>query len=57
MDKSIDVLLYVDRLDGYRFDSLDRQLVKAITRTFGKQVDLCGTGIRILLDALWMCVL
>ncbi|KAJ8510353.1 hypothetical protein OPV22_000787 [Ensete ventricosum] len=38
LNKTIDVLLYVDRLDAYRMDSLDRQVVKAITDTFGKRI-------------------
>ncbi|EFJ18020.1 hypothetical protein SELMODRAFT_178526 [Selaginella moellendorffii] len=38
MDKTIDVVLYVDRLDGYRVDSLDKQVIRAITRSFGPQI-------------------
>lgn len=38
MNKTIDVLLYVDRLDAYRVDNLDKQIVKAITDSFGKEV-------------------
>lgn len=38
MDKTIDVLLYVDRLDAYRVDNLDRQIIKAITDSFGKGI-------------------
>lgn len=38
LDKTIDVLLYVDRLDVYRTDNLDKQVVKAITDSFGKQI-------------------
>lgn len=38
MKKTIDVLLYVDRLDAYRVDNLDRQIVKAITESFGKEI-------------------
>lgn len=38
MNKTIDVLLYVDRLDTYRVDNLDRQIVKAITDSFGKEI-------------------
>ncbi|XP_008775669.2 translocase of chloroplast 34, chloroplastic-like [Phoenix dactylifera] len=38
LNKTIDVLLYVDRLDAYRVDSLDRQVIKAITDTFGKRI-------------------
>ncbi|KAF5805620.1 putative small monomeric GTPase [Helianthus annuus] len=38
LNKTIDVLLYVDRLDSYRVDNLDRQIVKAITESFGKEI-------------------
>ncbi|KAL3834717.1 hypothetical protein ACJIZ3_009453 [Penstemon smallii] len=38
MNKTIDVLLYVDRLDSYRVDNLDKQIVKAITDSFGKEI-------------------
>ncbi|XP_042021844.1 translocase of chloroplast 34-like isoform X2 [Salvia splendens] len=38
MTKTIDVLLYVDRLDAYRVDNLDKQIVKAITESFGKHI-------------------
>ncbi|KAK6920355.1 AIG1-type guanine nucleotide-binding (G) domain, partial [Dillenia turbinata] len=38
LNKTIDVLLYVDRLDGYRVDNLDRQVVRAITDSFGKGI-------------------
>lgn len=38
MNKTIDVLLYVDRMDAYRVDNLDRQVVKAITNSFGKNI-------------------
>ncbi|XP_016485793.1 translocase of chloroplast 34 [Nicotiana tabacum] len=38
LNKTIDVLLYVDRLDTYRVDNLDRQIVKAITDSFGKEI-------------------
>lgn len=38
MKKTIDVLLYVDRLDAYRVDNLDKQIVKAITESFGKDI-------------------
>lgn len=38
MKKTIDVLLYVDRLDAYRVDNLDKQVVKAITESFGKDI-------------------
>lgn len=32
------MLLYVDRLDVYRVDDLDRQVISAITDTFGKEI-------------------
>ncbi|KAF3682026.1 Translocase of chloroplast 34, chloroplastic [Capsicum annuum] len=38
LNNTIDVLLYVDRLDSYRVDNLDRQVVKAITDSFGKEI-------------------
>lgn len=38
MNKTIDVLLYVDRLDAYRVDDLDKQIIKAITTSFGKDI-------------------
>ncbi|CAI9091935.1 OLC1v1027056C1 [Oldenlandia corymbosa var. corymbosa] len=38
LNKTVDVLLYVDRLDSYRVDTLDRQIVKAITDAFGKEI-------------------
>lgn len=38
LNKTIDVLLYVDRLDVYRVDDLDRQVVNAITDAFGKEI-------------------
>ncbi|GAA0144044.1 hypothetical protein Leryth_009748 [Lithospermum erythrorhizon] len=38
LNKTIDVLLYVDRLDQYRVDNLDRQVVRAITDSFGKEI-------------------
>ncbi|KAF8379851.1 hypothetical protein HHK36_029300 [Tetracentron sinense] len=38
LNKTIDVLLYVDRLDAYRVDNLDRQVIKAITDSFGKGI-------------------
>lgn len=38
LNKTIDVLLYVDRLDAYRVDNLDRQVIKAIGDTFGKGI-------------------
>ncbi|GIL53542.1 hypothetical protein Vafri_9118 [Volvox africanus] len=34
----IDVVLYVDRLDLYRVDPLDRAIIAAITQTFGQQI-------------------
>lgn len=38
LNKTIDVLLYVDRLDAYRVDNLDKQVVRAITDSFGKEI-------------------
>lgn len=38
LDKTIDVLLYVDRLDAYRVDNLDKLVAKAITESFGKGI-------------------
>lgn len=38
LSKTIDVLLYVDRLDSYRVDNLDKQVIKAITDSFGKGI-------------------
>lgn len=38
LNKTIDVLLYVDRLDAYRVDNLDKEVVKAITDSFGKGI-------------------
>ncbi|KAI4350544.1 hypothetical protein L6164_004991 [Bauhinia variegata] len=38
LNKTIDVLLYVDRLDTYRVDSMDKMVVRAITDTLGKEI-------------------
>ncbi|XP_074284723.1 translocase of chloroplast 34-like [Silene latifolia] len=38
LNRTIDILLYVDRLDTYRVDTLDRQIIKAITDGFGKAI-------------------
>lgn len=38
LNTTIDVLLYVDRLDVYRVDDLDRQVISAITDAFGKEI-------------------
>ena len=38
MNKTIDILLYVDRLDAYRVDNLEKQVIKAITNSFGKAI-------------------
>lgn len=38
LNKTIDVLLYVDRLDAYRVDNLDKQVITAITDSFGKEI-------------------
>lgn len=29
------MVLYVDRLDGYRVDNLDKQVIRALARSFG----------------------
>ncbi|KAK1322411.1 Translocase of chloroplast 34 [Acorus calamus] len=38
LNKTIDILLYVERLDSYRVDNLDRQVIKAIADSFGKGI-------------------
>ncbi|KAI4383032.1 hypothetical protein MLD38_008913 [Melastoma candidum] len=38
LDKRIDILVYVDRLDAYRVDNMDKQVIKAITDSFGKDI-------------------
>lgn len=38
LNRTIDILLYVDRLDAYRVDNLDRQIIRAITDSFGKGI-------------------
>ncbi|KAK4272394.1 hypothetical protein QN277_020959 [Acacia crassicarpa] len=38
LNKTIDVLLYVDRLDAYRVDNLDKLVSKAVTDSFGKGI-------------------
>ncbi|KAL9231819.1 hypothetical protein vseg_006989 [Gypsophila vaccaria] len=38
INRTIDILLYVDRLDAYRVDTLDRQIIKAITDGFGRAI-------------------
>ncbi|CAL0323027.1 unnamed protein product [Lupinus luteus] len=38
LNKTIDILLYVDRLDTYRVDELDKMVVRAITDSFGKEI-------------------
>ncbi|KAK8693687.1 hypothetical protein V6N13_071259 [Hibiscus sabdariffa] len=38
LNKTIDVLLYVDRLDAYRVDDLDKQIIRAISNSFGKEI-------------------
>jgi hypothetical protein len=35
MNKIVDMFIYVDWLDGYRFNNLDMQVTKAISRSFG----------------------
>ncbi|KAH9606415.1 hypothetical protein KSS87_015058 [Heliosperma pusillum] len=38
LNRTVDVLLYVDRLDDYRIETLDRQIIKALTDGFGKAI-------------------
>lgn len=38
LNKTIDVLLYVDRLDAYRVDNLDKQVIRAIADNFGQSI-------------------
>eukprot|EP00253_Pinus_taeda_P001577 PITA_01577 len=38
INKTVDILIYVDRLDGYRVDGLDLQVTKAISKSFGQQI-------------------
>ncbi|TKY63105.1 Translocase of chloroplast 34 [Spatholobus suberectus] len=38
LNKTIDILLYVDRLDTYRMDKLDELVMGAITDRFGKEI-------------------
>ncbi|OAE33835.1 hypothetical protein AXG93_3559s1010 [Marchantia polymorpha subsp. ruderalis] len=38
LNKTIDAVLYVDRLDGYRVDNLDKQVIRAIARSFGPEI-------------------
>ncbi|KAJ6686319.1 TRANSLOCASE OF CHLOROPLAST [Salix purpurea] len=38
LNKTIHVLLYVDRLDAYRVDDLDKQIIGAISDSFGKEI-------------------
>ncbi|CAM6096423.1 unnamed protein product [Calypogeia fissa] len=38
LNKTIDAVLYVDRLDGYRVDNLDKQVIRAIHRSFGPRI-------------------
>ncbi|GBG65597.1 hypothetical protein CBR_g51479 [Chara braunii] len=40
LDKPVDVVLYVDRLDGYRVDSLDRQIPIVLVENSGR----CATN-------------
>jgi len=37
LNKTVDVVLYVDRLDGYRVDNLDKQVMRVLARSFGPQ--------------------
>ncbi|KAF2324967.1 hypothetical protein GH714_021937 [Hevea brasiliensis] len=53
LSKTIDVLLYVDRMDAYRVDDLDKQIISAISDSFGKEIlffeseilDMTGSGL------------
>lgn len=36
LNKTIDMLLYVDQLDSYRVGNLDMQVIRAITQLFGE---------------------
>lgn len=38
LEKTIDIVLYVDRLDTYRVDNLDKMVIRAITDSFGKEI-------------------
>ena len=38
MGKTIDAVLYVERLDGPREDQLHKKLIRAISQAFGRQV-------------------
>lgn len=38
LNKTIDVLLFVDRLDAYRVDNLDKQVMRAISDHFGTSI-------------------
>jgi GTPase SAR1 family protein len=38
LEKPIDALLYVDRLDTYRVDELDREVMASITKVFGARL-------------------
>ena len=38
VDRPIDCVLYVDRLDAYRVDGIDYLALDAVTRTFGRRV-------------------
>ncbi|CAN0889123.1 Translocase of chloroplast 33, chloroplastic [Linum grandiflorum] len=49
LNKRIDVLIYVDRLDSYRVDELDKQIVRAIADGFGR--DIWGKSLLVLTHA------
>eukprot|EP00249_Psilotum_nudum_P032181 c47398_g1_i1 orf=239-1213(-) len=38
LNRTIDCMIYVDRLDGYRVDNLDKQIMRAISQSFGPQI-------------------
>ena len=37
-DKQVDVVLYLDRLDFYRVDKTDKEIMTAITNTLGPKI-------------------
>jgi predicted GTPase len=49
LNKTIDVLLYVDQLDSYQVGNLDMQVIRAITQLFGGIAILVLTHAQLLL--------
>lgn len=37
-DKKVDVVLYLDRLDFYRVDKTDQEIMTAVTNFFGQKI-------------------